>query len=660
MAKRPKKAMILGLDAPIVPRLYKYCKEGKLPTMARVINNGVWAKNGMLPLPTITPPNWTAIATGAWPSTIGITDFNVHYPGEPLDRSHGGFYSGDVKAEFVWNAIARAGKKSVVVNYPGTWPAVMQDGYQLGGAGVDINHFFWPASAFGGEVEEPPLTVDDEVAFRFAQHGVEAGGASAAPRCGLSYERIFVTKGFESGVVHAQPFQGQSGQGQPDVVALKEASGWSNMPAAKRALETTLVVRPSSGRYRMSRPVWQMLVLDTKGEGYDKVVICDGKDASSPMAELEKGQWSPIITREFATEAGPKKAGFALKLLELSKDAEDVRLYHSCICALDGWSYPESLAAEIQSEKGLPYPQSGFTGFDRGWFDADTVLEIAELERQWYSDACSYILKNKPWDLFMMHYHLVDHAWHSISWMMDPATAKSETEWKKYQEVELELYQVCDHLAADLLACVDEDETVFALISDHGAKATNGPQPNIPKALEDAGLMVRNADGSINWSKTRAVGQRSVYVYVNLKGRDPDGIVEPGEEYREVQEQVIKTLTDYVEPITGRKPVLFALRKEDARFINIYGDYVGDVVYAISEHFGGQHGPFLPTAEWGLGSMRGLFAMSGPGIKKGVELERNVWCLDLVPTICYLTGWPVPAQAEGAVIYQAMEDPNVR
>ncbi|HEX9976765.1 MAG TPA: alkaline phosphatase family protein, partial [Dehalococcoidales bacterium] len=510
--------MILGLDAPIAPRLYKYCKEGRLPAMARVINNGVWAKNAMLPLPTITPPNWTAIATGAWPSTTGITDFNVHYPGEPLNRTHGGFYSGDVRAEFVWNAIARVGKKSVVINYPTTWPPMVKNGYQIGGGGVDVNHYFWPASAFAGETAEPPPTVDDEVAFRFAQHGVEAGSASAAPRCSLSYERIFVTQKFESGVVFAQPFEGTVGQGQPDMIVLKEPSGWRNMPQAKRALEATLVVRPSSGRYRMERPVWQMLVLDTKGEGYDKVIICDGKDAASPIAELKKGQWAPIITREFPTQAGPKKAAFTVKLLELSKDAMDIRLYHSCICALDGWSYPESLATEIKSEKGLPYPESGFTAFDRGWFDTDTVLEIAELERQWWSDACTYILKNKPWDLFIMQYHLPDHAWHSISWLMDPATAKSEAEWKKYQEVELATYKMCDRLAADLFACADENETVYALISDHGAKATNGPYPNIQKVLQDAGLLVRNADGSVNWSKTRAIGQRSVYVYVNLKG----------------------------------------------------------------------------------------------------------------------------------------------
>ena len=651
MANRPKKVIILGLDAPIAPRLYKYCKEGKLPALAKVINNGVWAKNAMVPLPTITPPNWASIATGAWPSTHGVTDFNVHNPGDPLNQTHGGFYSGDVKAEFIWNAIARAGKKSVVVNYPASWPATVKDNIQLGGAGVEINMWFYPTVLFGSETggAPPPLdTTDANVAFGFAQHGAGTGEAPPRAFASLSFERLFSTK--ELGM----------GPGAADLLELKDPTGWSNMPQARRALEAELVFRPSSGRYRMPRPVWHMLVLDTKGDGYNRVVICDGKDASSPMAELEKGQWSPIITRDFETEVGPKRAAFALKLLELSGDARDLKLYHSAICALDGWSYPESLAAEIKSEKGLPYLQTGFFAFDRGWFDTDTVLEICELERQWWSDACTYILKNKPWDLFMMHYHPLDHAWHSISWLMDPAIAKSEAEWKKYQEAELGVYQVCDRLAADLFSCADENETVFALISDHGAKATNGPMPNVNRILQDAGLLVRDNEGNIDWSRTRAIGQRVVWVYVNLKGRDPNGIVEPGAEYRQVQEEVIKTLTEYVEPTTGRKPLIFALRKEDARFINIYGDYVGDVVFAVSELFGPQHGPFLPTADWGLGSLRGVFALSGPGIKKGVELERNVWCLDLIPTLCYLTGWPMPQDAEGAVIFQALEHPDPR
>jgi hypothetical protein len=68
----------------------------------------------------------------------------------------------------------------------------------------------------------------------------------------------------------------------------------------------------------------------------------------------------------------------------------------------------------------------------------------------------------------------------------------------------------------------------------------------------------------------------------------------------------------------------------------------------------------LPTAKWGLGSVEGLLIVKGPGIAKGEELVRTVWLTDVVPTICHLAEWPVPAQAEGAVIYQALSDRDAK
>ena len=158
---------------------------------------------------------------------------------------------------------------------------------------------------------------------------------------------------------------------------------------------------------------------------------------------------------------------------------------------------------------------------------------------------------------------------------------------------------------------------------------------------------------------SKAIPLRSVYVYVNLKGRDPDGIVD-AKDYEKVQQEVIDALYGYVDPETGKRPVAMALSKQDAQILGLYGDGVGDVVYATYPWFGMQHGAILPTAEWGIGSLKALLTMTGPGIKKGHRLQRTVWLTDLVPTICYLMDWPVPEQAEGAVIYQAFEDPNFK
>lgn len=63
----------------------------------------------------------------------------------------------------------------------------------------------------------------------------------------------------------------------------------------------------------------------------------------------------------------------------------------------------------------------------------------------------------------------------------------------------------------------------------------------------------RNEKGKlkIDWSKTVAVAQRSAHVYINLKGRDPEGIVEP-EDYEKTVQDVISKLYSYRDPKNWR------------------------------------------------------------------------------------------------------------
>ena len=63
--------------------------------------------------------------------------------------------------------------------------------------------------------------------------------------------------------------------------------------------------------------------------------------------------------------------------------------------------------------------------------------------------------------------------------------------------------------------------------------------------------------------RSKAFPQRTIYIYVNLKGRDPGGIVEPAD-YEKVQQQIIDALYSYVDPATGKRPVALALTKKDA------------------------------------------------------------------------------------------------
>jgi len=233
------------------------------------------------------------------------------------------------------------------------------------------------------------------------------------------------------------------------------------------------------------------------------------------------------------------------------------------------------------------------------------------------------------------------------------------------RDIERQAYILLDNFVGSLLEVFSPREWLTILVSDHGAVGYQSVF-KVSEALKRAGLLVTKPrkDGSgetINLEKSKAVPQRYVYIYVNLKGRDATGIVEP-EDYDQVVNEIIAALYDYTDPATGRKPVALALRREDARLIGLKGDRIGDVVYAIGSGFGGTiggvHGVQISTATSQKGDMRSLLVMAGPGIKKGCPLERTVRIEDIVPTICYLTRIPVPAQAEGGVIYQALEDPE--
>ncbi|HID11847.1 MAG TPA: hypothetical protein EYP17_11195 [Candidatus Latescibacteria bacterium] len=606
------KVMVIGLDAPIAPRLYRYAREGHLPAIARLIENGVYAEHCLVPFPTITPPNWTTIVTGASLGTHGITCFNVHNPGDPLDLTHQGFDTTDCRAEYIWQAAERAGRRSIILNYPSTWPPTIREGVQIGGAGLSINEWRYR--------EPSPF------------------------RCTLAAEQLFATDEYPLATT----------------IEFRSAQGWRNMPPCRRALESELSLMYRMARYEVEPRTWHLLALD-EGDGFGRVLLCEGRDAGKAFARLGPGEWTPNIVQVFETSEGRKEAVFRCKLLELSPDGSSLRLYVSPLCALDGWSYPEEVAGEIRSEGGLPMPHGGFQALNLEWVDAGTFLEIVDLAHVWLADAAVYLLGHKDWDLFFMHAHCPDHAYHAFATKMDPLTAGSEEEARFYQEVELGFYRSLDRMIGRILEAGGEDVLVI-LVSDHGAKATTYTF-RVADVLEAAGLLAyREAeDGErvVDWSRTKAVQQRSCYIYVNLKGRDPQGIVEP-EEYEEVREAVIKALYDYTDTETGKKPIALALKREDARIIGLYGDRVGDVVYAITSDFGGQHGPHLPAARFGLGDLRGLFVMAGPGVKKGVVLERTVRLEDIVPTICYLAELPVPRDAEGGVLYQALEDPDVK
>lgn len=66
---------------------------------------------------------------------------------------------------------------------------------------------------------------------------------------------------------------------------------------------------------------------------------------------------------------------------------------------------------------------------------------------------------------------------------------------------------------------------------------------------------------------------------MSLRGREPNGIVDAGDEFEIVRTRVIDLLIDYRGPISGDRIVNMALRREECRSFSLWGDRVGDVVF---------------------------------------------------------------------------------
>ena len=634
MAQTPKKVAVIGLDCALPHLIEKHIEEGYLPTFKKLFENGVFTDNGLVPYPTVTPPNWATIGTGAWPGTHGIGYFQVHVPGTSPHSLNtvSAFSSERVKAEYLWDALDKVGKKCIVLNYPGSWPSKMKNGIVVGGRGLMV-----------GELRDGLPALDSLADLCHAQ---------------------LVTTGIYPAAIRS---------------SFQEASGWANVPEpGDEPLEMKADLNFPESMRKPAPTTWYILVRALGDEGYDTATLSPTKDFNDAFCTLKVGEWSPkIFTKIKMADGTETEVFFRCKLLELSDDADEFRFLIGDLCATSGWSSPPEIAREIVSEEGTFAHSAGLFNFSMGWYDQDTYAEHGDQYSQYLADAATILMKNHEWDLFCMHSHPPDYVYHALLTDLDPLTCSDEEKRKKAWETHRKIYESQDRMIAQILEAAGDD-TLVILVSDHGATA-DGPVFNPFDALVPAGLSAEPklqredatpAPGALaevlktrglvpELSKTKALPQRSLYVYVNLKGRDPEGIVEPAD-YEKVQQEIIDALLGYVDPKTGQRPVSIALSKRDARILGLYGDDVGDVVYAVYPQFGSQHGQILPTAEYGMGSLKALFTFTGPGVKTGHRLQRTAWITDMVPTICYLMNWPVPENTEGAVLYQILEDPNFR
>ncbi len=360
------------------------------------------------------------------------------------------------------------------------------------------------------------------------------------------------------------------------------------------------------------------------------------------------------------------------------------------------FTYPDSLSDEIRSrikDYVLANREAYTRGTERKYVDG----LLYSLEKK--EAAALYLIDRYEADFSLYVFMEIDHLHHKLWRLIEEG---SEEGRRLFQEV----YQKMDETVGKIVNRFDE-ETTFLLVSDHGAGFLEGIMFINKWLMEEGWLKLKEKPSlylksllsrtdlvakvyrllckfglgglgkllptslqydlatsfisfeNIDWEQTRAYAFGEYgQIFINLKGREPQGIVAPGEEYEQLLKEISERLRKLVHPKTGEKMIQGVFRKE-ALYSGPMLEKAPDLSFAIGEY------RYDSSIQFGLG-VRGIFGMPefedsgthrregvliahGKGIKSNFNIE-GATLVDIAPTVLHLLNLPIPTDMDGNVI----------
>ena len=400
-----EKIYAFGMDGFIVPMMKRFAAEGALPHFERILREG--AVNQTLPsFPVWTPTNWATLSTGAHTGTHGVTRWRVEVaPGQRIDSFDGRANN----AERIWNALERAGMKSVAVHYPAAHPSGVKSGYVVDGFGHPGHR---------------------STEFEVASCHAYTTDAALAETIGMDHDGTAVR--------HVQ----RSVEPIPSLTPAKE---WRNMPeSAAPPLESSIDVAARPGG---DVTTFNLLAVDSEGRGYDRVLLCRDRSGSCCIAEAGVGEWSEWAVEDFAVHGSKRPASLRFKLIELAADGSRLKLYRTQVTFTDGFTFPDALAGELLERFGPYQEHASMLPYTSGMADFETALEECEYQGMWFAEVARYMLRERGCSFFICHWHLYDYLNHIHLGDVDPVCPGYAAERaEKYLHYFRQAYQMGDRI----------------------------------------------------------------------------------------------------------------------------------------------------------------------------------------------------------------------
>jgi len=547
---RVKRFVVLGLDGMEPTLTDRFLAEGKLPNLAKLREQGCYKRLGTT-MPPLSPVAWSSFLTGSNPGKHNIYDFlsrdrrtylptlsSVSIRGSRRSLRLGPYEipigKPDIrllrKGKPFWNVLSEHGIFSSIIRVPITFPPERLRGVLLSAMCVpDLRGtqgtFSFYSSRPAGEGEH----IGGEQ-FHVKKNGNTIRSHLIGPENGIRRDRAVMKCPFTVTLDDQPGTAVLSVNGERRRLRQGEYSGWVDI-----CFKAGLGIKV--------RGICQFLLLSTTPE-FEMYVTPLQIDPSKPAMPIS----FPAIYATYLAKNQGKYATLGL--------AEDTWALNASILGDDDFLHQ---CIEADSEREVMF------------FDA-----LDKVKRGLC--ACVFDGTDRIQHMF----------WRYIDERHPAHQGQAEPQHRNAIE---ELYRRNDELVGKTMARCNDEHTVLMVLSDHGFK-TFRRGVDLNYWLEQNGYLkiVEGGDrtkkylANVNWSQTRAFAIGLAGFYLNIKGREAQGIVEPGEEADRLSRELVDKLGGLTDPATGEVAINRVYSAQEV-YRGPYSDAAPDLIIGYNEGY---------------------------------------------------------------------------
>jgi predicted AlkP superfamily phosphohydrolase/phosphomutase len=372
----------------------------------------------------------------------------------------------------------------------------------------------------------------------------------------------------------------------------------------------------------------------------------------------------------------------------------------------ENYAFPLVLKDEIEGEVGL-YPV--MPDHWRGRHAAARWVQGLKGSLTQRVKTALFLMEQKPWDFLMVHLMETDSVQHQMWHLLDGVKRAVYRTYGVSGNPILEIYQQADQAVGEFIRRAP-DATIF-VISDHGfgplyynihlncwllrhgyLKLRKNPATRLKQLgfalgltanninflaeesrLLEHGARMRHIDvhqlfgryflsmHNIDWAKTRAYSYGNVgQIFLNLRGREPLGIVEPAQ-VQQLTDEITQGLQELKNPENAECVLARVYHKEEI-YHGAKLPHAAELILAPADAY-----MAIGTSEFlanraltpayagsGWHRSEGIFIAAGEPIRAGALSGLSI--VDMFPTLLFAQGLPLPPDLDGQVLTTAFTE----